>query len=59
MEAGESVVTLALWLGHSGPTVTLDHYAHFMPEAGGRGRAAVDVLLGAVPEFVAENLVAA
>ncbi|MEV7540988.1 site-specific integrase [Streptomyces sp. NPDC089915] len=47
LEAGESVVTLARWLGHSSPTITLDHYAHFMPEAGGKGRAAVDALLGA------------
>lgn len=45
-EAGESVVTLARWLGHSSPTITLDHYAHFMPEAGNRGRGAIDTLLG-------------
>ncbi|MBT2404798.1 MULTISPECIES: integrase [unclassified Streptomyces] len=46
LEAGESVVTLARWLGHSSPTITLDHYAHFMPEAGGKGRRAIDGLLG-------------
>ncbi|MEV4448279.1 site-specific integrase [Streptomyces mirabilis] len=46
LEAGESVVTLARWLGHSSPTITLDHYAHFMPEAGGKGRGAIDALLG-------------
>ncbi|MFH9727476.1 hypothetical protein ACH4M4_31555 [Streptomyces sp. NPDC017254] len=56
LEAGESVVTLARWLGHSSPTITLDHYAHFMPEAGGKGRAVVDALLGVVPECVPENL---
>lgn len=44
LEAGESVVTLARWLGHSSPTITLDHYAHFMPEAGNRGRGAIDAL---------------
>ncbi|WP_245978930.1 integrase [Streptomyces diacarni] len=44
LEAGESVVTLARWLGHSSPTITLDHYAHFMPEAGHRGRRAIDTL---------------
>lgn len=59
LEAGESVVTLARWLGHSSPTITLDHYAHFMPEAGGKGRAAVDALLGRVPEYVPENLASA
>lgn len=57
LEAGESVVTLARWLGHSSPTITLDHYAHFMPEAGGRGRAAIDALLAVVPEHVPEGLV--
>ncbi|WP_329552144.1 site-specific integrase [Streptomyces sp. NBC_00988] len=46
LEAGESVVTLARWLGHSSPTITLDYYAHFMPEAGGKGRGAIDALLG-------------
>ena len=45
LEAGESVVTLARWLGHSTPTITLDFYAHFMPEAGGKGRGAIDALL--------------
>lgn len=59
LEAGESIVTLARWLGHSSPTITLDHYAHFMPEAGGKGRAAIDALLGMVPEYVPEGLVTA
>ncbi|MEV6740899.1 integrase [Streptomyces sp. NPDC051104] len=45
-EAGESVVTLARWLGHSTPAVTLGYYAHFMPEAGSKGRTAIDGLLG-------------
>jgi hypothetical protein len=40
-----AVVTLARWLGHSSPTITLDYYAHFMPEAGGKGRSAIDALL--------------
>ncbi|MGW3957952.1 integrase [Streptomyces sp. NPDC004752] len=46
LEAGESVVTLARWLGRSSPSITLDYYAHFMPEAGRRGRTAIDGLLG-------------
>ncbi|KWT57692.1 hypothetical protein ADL21_33470 [Streptomyces albus subsp. albus] len=33
----------AAGLGHSSPTITLSHYAHFMPEAGGKGRKSVDV----------------
>ncbi|PJN40610.1 integrase [Streptomyces sp. CB02959] len=45
-EAGESVVAVARWLGHSSPAITLGYYAHFMPEAGSKGRTAVDGLLG-------------
>ncbi|MFJ3950963.1 tyrosine-type recombinase/integrase [Streptomyces libani] len=50
LEAGESVVTVARWLGYSSPAVTLGYYAHFMPgsrkpEAGSKGRTAVDGLL--------------
>lgn len=46
LEAGESVVTLSRWLGRSSPAVTLGYYAHFMPEAGSKGRTAIDGLLG-------------
>ncbi|MDV5142861.1 hypothetical protein R1T08_00585 [Streptomyces sp. SBC-4] len=42
LEARESVVTLARWLGHSSRTINLDHCAHLMLEAGDKGRAAVD-----------------
>ncbi|MGW1196661.1 integrase [Streptomyces sp. NPDC002536] len=56
LEAGESVVMLARWLGHSSPTITLDRYAHFVSEAGGKGRAAVDALLGVGPECIPDNL---
>jgi integrase len=45
LEAGESVVSLSTWLGHSSPKITLDHYAHFMPGAGFRGLAAMDAWL--------------
>lgn len=46
LEAGESVVTLAQRLGRSSPTITLGYYAHFMPQAGNRGRAVIDGFLG-------------
>ncbi len=46
LEAGESVVTVARWLGHSSPAITLGYYAHFMPEAGSKKRTAIDGLLG-------------
>ncbi|MGQ4361124.1 hypothetical protein [Streptomyces sp. SAS_272] len=46
LESGESVVALAWWLGHSSPAITLGYYAHFMPEAGSKGRTTIDGLLG-------------
>ncbi|MEV6949630.1 hypothetical protein AB0N07_48595 [Streptomyces sp. NPDC051172] len=49
LEAGESVVSLSAWLGHSSPKITLDHYAHFMPGAGQRGLAAMDAWLDQDP----------
>jgi integrase len=42
LEAGETPVTLSKWMGHSTPTITLERYAHFMPDAGRRGLAAMD-----------------
>ncbi|MBC3839361.1 integrase [Streptacidiphilus sp. 4-A2] len=47
LEAGESAVSVAAWLGHSSPTVTLTYYAHFMPSAGERGFAVMDAWLAA------------
>lgn len=45
LQAGESVVTLAQWLGHADPAFTLRTYTHFVPEAGGSGTAAMDAWL--------------
>ncbi|MFJ6013693.1 hypothetical protein [Streptomyces sp. NPDC092952] len=44
LEAGESVVSLARWLGHSDPGFTLRKYSHFLPRAGARGSAAIDAI---------------
>jgi hypothetical protein len=44
LEAGESVVSLARWLGHSDPGFTLRKYAHFLPRAGARGSATIDAV---------------
>ncbi|MEV3855585.1 site-specific integrase [Streptomyces sp. NPDC050095] len=46
LEAGESVITLARWLGHSSPVTTLHYYAHFLPKAGAKGRCAINALFG-------------
>ncbi|MEV3870636.1 hypothetical protein [Streptomyces sp. NPDC049906] len=59
LEAGESVVSLAAWLGHSSPKITLDHYAHFMPGAGRLGLAAMDSWLADAGRKVPEKSLAA
>ncbi|MCZ4121773.1 tyrosine-type recombinase/integrase [Streptomyces sp. H39-S7] len=46
LEAGESVVSLARWLGHSDPGFTLRKYSHFLPRAGARGSTAIDAIFG-------------
>lgn len=46
LRAGEDVVSLSHWMGHSSPDITFKTYAHFMPERGRRGRTAVDAWLG-------------
>lgn len=50
LEAGESIVSVSKWLGHSTPNITLGYYAHFMPEAGRRGMAVMDAWLDDAPE---------
>ncbi|MEU3355246.1 site-specific integrase [Streptomyces sp. NPDC037389] len=45
LHAGETIVRLAAWLGHSDPALTLRTYVHFMPQSGARGMAALGSLL--------------
>lgn len=42
LDARETIVAVSKWLGHADPSITLRIYAHMMPEADGRGRAAMD-----------------
>jgi hypothetical protein len=46
LEAGECALAPARGLGRSSPAITPGYYAHFMPEAGSKGRAVIDGLLG-------------
>lgn len=48
LEAGESVVTVARWLGHSSLAINLVTMltSCLRPEAGSKGRTAIDGLLG-------------
>ncbi len=45
-EAGESALALARRIGRSPPAITLGYYAHFMPEAGSKGRGTIGGLPG-------------
>lgn len=47
LAAGEDVVSLSHWMGHSSPEITFRIYAHFMPDRGQRGRTAIDAWLSA------------
>lgn len=53
LDARESVVSVSKWLGHADAAITLRVYAHFMPEADGRGRRAMDAWFApsVKPEF--------
>jgi integrase len=42
LHARETIVAVSKWLGHRDPAITLRVYAHMMPEADGRGRAAME-----------------
>ncbi|HEX8761913.1 MAG TPA: site-specific integrase, partial [Pseudonocardiaceae bacterium] len=46
LDAGESIVALAEYLGHSDPGFTLRTYTHLMPSSQQRTRQAVDGVLG-------------
>lgn len=42
LDSRENPVAVSRWLGHADAAITLRVYGHFMPEADGRGREAVD-----------------
>jgi integrase len=46
LDARETIVAVSSWLGHADPSITLRIYAHLMPAADGRGRAAMDDRFG-------------
>ncbi|MFB6568281.1 tyrosine-type recombinase/integrase [Streptomyces noursei] len=55
LDARESVVAVSKWLGHADPSITLRIYAHMMPEADGRGRAAMDAWFAAGSETISPD----
>ncbi|MEU1284975.1 site-specific integrase [Kitasatospora sp. NPDC005856] len=49
LQAGETVTTLAAWLGHSDPAFTLRTYVHFLPEAGRQALSALGRWIAPTP----------
>lgn len=47
LDAGESIVALSKYLGHSSPAFTLNVYTHLMPASEERTKSAVDAVLSA------------
>lgn len=56
LDARESVVSVSKWLGHADAAITLRVYAHFMPEADGRGRRAMDAWFEGGPGVESEKI---
>jgi integrase len=48
LDAGESIRTVAEYLGHSDPGFTLRTYTHLIPASEARARKAVDGILGSI-----------
>jgi integrase len=48
LDGGESIPTLAEYLGHADPGFTLRVYTHLIPSSEDRARAAIDRVLGGV-----------
>lgn len=47
LDSRENPVAVSRWLGHADAAITLRVYGHFLPEADGRGRAAMDAWFSA------------
>ncbi|MGX1220414.1 tyrosine-type recombinase/integrase [Streptomyces ambofaciens] len=49
LDSRENPVAVSKWLGHADAAITLRVYGHFLPEADGRGRQAMDAWFAGVP----------
>jgi integrase len=56
LSEGESIAAVSEWLGHSSPTVTLNIYAHFMPESEDRTRRLIDTFAASCVTSVSQEL---
>lgn len=51
LDSRENPVAVSKWLGHADAAITLRVYGHFLPEADGRGRQAMDAWFSQSPSF--------
>ncbi|WP_282790827.1 site-specific integrase [Streptomyces sp. CC224B] len=49
LDSRENPVAVSKWLGHADAAITLRVYGHFLPEADGRGRQAMEAWFTSVP----------
>ena len=56
LDARENPVAVSKWLGHADAAITLRVYGHFLPEADGRGRQAMDAWFSSVPVSPSSSL---
>lgn len=53
LDARENPVAVSKWLGHADAAITLRVYGHFLPDADGRGRQAMDAWFASGSDFPA------
>lgn len=58
LDSRENPVAVSKWLGHADASITLRVYGHFMPEADGRGREAMDAWFAEGDQAAASSPVA-
>lgn len=59
LDSRENPVAVSKWLGHADASITLRVYGHFLPDADGRGRQAMDAWFSSTPSASASSSLAA
>lgn len=55
LDSRENPVAVSKWLGHADASITLRVYGHFLPDADGRGRQAMDAWFASSPSVSASS----
>lgn len=59
LDSRENPVAVSKWLGHADASITLKVYGHFLPDADGRGRQAMDAWFASSPPASASSSLSA